>query len=75
MQVGDSAGSRVHSLAREKRTNEGGKELAGAYISHGVSRACSQTPYLRIDTQFPASLAPIGGIVAPDRGGPPFDFK
>lgn len=77
VQVGDSAGSRVHRLhARETNEDERvGKNQRGLTFPTGYPRACSQTPYLRIDTQFPASLAPIGrGIVAPDRRGP-FRFQ
>lgn len=35
---------------------------------------CSRAPYLRIDTQFPPSLAPIEGSLR-QIAGAPFDFE
>lgn len=48
-----------------------GKKWRRPYISHGIS---PNTPYLRIDTQFPASLAPIEGSLRLIAAAP-FDFK
>lgn len=56
---------------RTERTKVGKKR---PYISHGISPASSNTPYLRIDTQFPASLAPIEGSLRLIAAAP-FDFK
>lgn len=48
-----------------------GKKWRRPYISHGIS---PNTPYLRIDTQFPPSLAPIEGSLRLIAAAP-FDFK
>lgn len=74
---GETRKSAGAGIARQERGRKegGGKEGDGWRLTFPTGYPyLSQTPYLRIDTQFPASLAPIEGSLRLIVGAP-FDFK